>query len=119
MCFRAPWRYPRQVSESLADRLSALMEEQAPGQSLSRVARESGVTFHTLQRTLAGETQPNSYTVEKLAGRFGVSVEYLLTGADVPARPEPSENLAAAIEALQARVENLEAELRDLQPPLE
>lgn len=101
------------VNESLASRLAVLMEEQAPGQSVSRVAREAGVTFHTLQRTLAGETQPNSYTVEKLAGRFNVSVEYLLTGADVPARP--SEDLQAAIEELQARLDVMAAELRELQ----
>ena len=101
------------VNESLADRLAALMEQQAPGQSVSRVAREAGVTFHTLQRTLAGETQPNSYTVEKLAARFNVSVEYLLTGADVP--PRPSGDLEEVIRELRARVDSLAADLRELQ----
>lgn len=90
------------------------MAERCAGQSVSRVAREAGITFHTLQRTVAGDTTPNSYTVEKLARHFGVSVEYLYTGEDVAPRPGSVAEVSAAIEELRAQVAALQAEVERL-----
>lgn len=99
--------------DTLNARVDRLMAEKCAGQSLSRVAREAGITFHTLQRTVNGDTTPNSYTVEKLARHFGVSVEYLYTGEEPP-RPASDAEMGAAIEELRAQIAVLQAEVERL-----
>jgi transcriptional regulator with XRE-family HTH domain len=49
------------------------------GWSQDKLARHSGVTSMTVQRTELGQTTPQLPTIEKLAAALGVAVQALLS----------------------------------------
>lgn len=92
--------------QTIGERVAQLMAEQQPGKSVTRVAREAGVDFYTLRRTIDGETTPNSYTIEKFAEYFSVNVDWLYTGR--------GEQTSADDESVEAKLQRLSDELEAL-----
>lgn len=97
--------------QKIGERVALLMAEQQPGKSMTRVAREAGVDFYTLRRTIDGETMPNSYTVEKFAEYFSVNVDWLYTGR--------GEQRSTNDESVEAKLARLSDELDALRSEIE
>lgn len=94
--------------ETLGGRLQRLIDERQYGKPLSKIAKEAGVDLQTLQNTVEGKTQPRFPTMEKLAGYFQVSVEYLMTG-EGSHEPPPAD-----ITQIRKRVAQLQQLVQDL-----
>lgn len=94
------------VSETLPERLNALLETKAVGKSQAQICRDTGIDRQTLKRLLEDDDwKPRYPTLEKLARYLDTSVEYLLTGQD--SAPQPAD-----LDELRARVELLERQLK-------
>jgi transcriptional regulator with XRE-family HTH domain len=96
--------------ETLGQRLQRLIDERQYGKPLSKIAKEAGVDLQTLQNAVEDKTQPRFPTMEKLAGYFQVSVEYLMTGEGSP-EPPPAD--LVQIKARIAQLQQLLDELAD------
>jgi len=112
-----------------SERLRQLIDSK--GVRIAHLARESGVNDGTIRGYARGRREPTAENASKLASALGVTTDYLLTGANVPApqveEREPSETellfravqkargvkakkaaLATAIAALSAELVELE-----------
>ena len=55
-----------------------------------KVAKEAGVTQTALSNWKSGRSTPTTKTLQKIADYFGVTLDYLLTGKDLPEKKETS-----------------------------
>lgn len=55
-----------------------------------KVAKEAGVTQTALSNWKSGRSTPTTKTLQKIADYFGVTLDFLLTGKEVPQKNEPS-----------------------------
>lgn len=98
--------------ETLGQRLQRLLNEKHYGKSESAWAREAGVDFYTMRRTINDESEPRYPTMVKLADYCGVSYEYLKTG-EGQQEPPPAD-----LDEIRSRVDEamglLESIARDL-----
>lgn len=98
--------------ETFGERLHRLLEERHYGKPLSKVAKEAGVDFNTLQSALEDKTQPRFQTRLKLADYCQVSVEYLMTGeGEEEPPPVPYEELMERMDRIIEATEQLRADL--------
>jgi transcriptional regulator with XRE-family HTH domain len=100
------------AEETLGQRLLRLLNEQHYGKSESAWAREAGVDFYTLRRTVNDESVPRYPTMVKLAAYVGVSYEYLLTGEgqqDPP--PVDVDDIRARVDEAMALLQSIARDL--------
>jgi tetratricopeptide (TPR) repeat protein len=107
-----PMRY---ASESVGERLRRLRRERGLSQ---RQVSSPGVSYAYISRIEAGTRQPSVKALRKLAGKLGVSAEYLETGVDLAPREDRELRLAAAEVELRLADDTTEAE-RELRRLLE
>jgi transcriptional regulator with XRE-family HTH domain len=74
------------------ERLRLLREERAMSQE--QLGRQLCVTKGTISMYETGKRQPDAETTQRIAGFFGVSVDYLWGRTDVRERPSEEELLA-------------------------
>ena len=53
-----------------------------------RVCKETGLTTATISNWKAGRYTPKADKLQKIADYFGVTIEYLMTGAEAPEKKE-------------------------------
>lgn len=107
--------------ETLGQRLLRLLNEKHYGKSESAWAREAGVDFYTMRRTINDESEPRYPTMVKLAAYVGVSYEYLLTGEGLQEPPPADvdairERLAEMRELLDALAADFDSQFGDGKP---
>jgi tetratricopeptide (TPR) repeat protein len=105
----------RHVAETVGERLRRLRLERGLSQ---REASSPGVSYAYISRIEAGTRQPSVKALRKLAGKLGVSAEYLETGVDLAPREDRELRLAAAEVELRLADDSADAE-RDLRGLLE
>lgn len=62
-----------------------------------KVAKEAGVTQTALSNWKSGRSTPTTKTLQKIADYFGVTLDFLLTGKEVPQKNEPSLTLKSKL----------------------
>ena len=84
------------------------------GVSAYKVAKETGVTQSTLSDWKRGRSTPKTENMKKLADYFGVSIDFLMTGKEKDAEPEPltakdERDIAKDMESLREKLMNNDA----------
>src|SRR3712207_9108605 len=97
-------------TETVGQRLKRLRRERGFSQ---RQISSPGVSYAYISRIEAGTRRPSVKALRKLAGKLGVSPEYLETGVDLAPREDRELRLAAAEVQLRLAEDTAEAE-RDL-----
>ena len=86
--------------------------------TLAELQRQSGVSYDTIQKVLAGRA-PNRKTLTKLAAPLGVTYNDLVTAREGIAATTPTPDLFAALErqteAITALVDEVRASLRGVE----
>ncbi len=79
-----------QDRRAIGERIRAAREHL--GRNRNQLARELGTSWQHVGRWEQGLTEPSPESLRRIAGYLGVSVDYLLTGADfvAPAQVQPS-----------------------------
>ena len=93
--------------ETVGERLRRLRRERGLSQ---RQLSSPGVSYAYISRIEAGMRQPSVKALRKLAGKLGVSPEYLETGVDLAPREDRELRLAAAEVQLRLADDTEEAE---------
>jgi transcriptional regulator with XRE-family HTH domain len=86
--------------------------------SLAQLAKRFGITRETLSRWYNAGQLPTPKTARAVAARLGISPDEIPQFDPRGARRRQNAEVAAEIEALWARIEELGAELRDLRDQL-
>ncbi len=104
----------KQRKAAVAQRLNQLRE--ASGLRQRDVAEKIGVNIITLSGYEVGRSEPPEEVLVRLAGLYGVSLDYLLCRTDVRIAFNESEYQAMDTErqALSERLDQLEKELQDI-----
>lgn len=81
------------------------------GVSAYKVAKETGVTQSTLSDWKRGRSTPKTENMKKLADYFGVSIDFLMTGKEKDAEPQPitakdERDIAKDMESLREKLMN-------------
>ena len=84
------------------------------GVSAYKVAKETGVTQSTLSDWKRGRSTPKTENMKKLADYFGVSIDFLMTGKEKDAEPQPltakdERDIAKDMESLREKLMNNDA----------
>lgn len=97
----------RHAGETIGERLRRLRRERGLSQ---RQVSSPGVSYAYISRIEAGTRQPSVKALRKLAGKLGVSAEYLETGIDLAPREDRQLRLADAEVELRLAEDVAEAE---------
>jgi tetratricopeptide (TPR) repeat protein len=95
------------ASETIGERLRRLRRERGLSQ---RQVSSPGVSYAYISRIEAGTRQPSVKALRKLAGKLGVSAEYLETGIDLAPREDRELRLAASEVELRLAEDTAKAE---------
>lgn len=84
------------------------------GVTAYKVSKETGITQSTLSDWKRGRSTPKTENMKKIADYFGVTVEYLMTGKNVPKQKAPEltardeRDIKKDLDSLREKLENKE-----------
>lgn len=84
------------------------------GVTAYKVSKETGITQSTLSDWKRGRSTPKTENMKKIADYFGVTVEYLMTGKNVPKEKAPEltardeRDIKKDLDSLREKLENKE-----------